>query len=101
MEEVAIDASLAIRHGFSYSPYSSLLSTAHMFMLPLEVVDPGGSLSMILSAMFNNKTPVGEGHGRWQGDGGIQLRLDCGDSHPSAGGRWWWQQWSGIGLWQR
>jgi hypothetical protein len=50
-KEVAIGASLAIRRGFSYSLYSCLLSSAHTFMLPLEVVDPCNSLSTSLVAM--------------------------------------------------
>jgi hypothetical protein len=60
-------------------------------MLPLEVVGPGGSLSTSLAATLNGKTPVGEERvclGRWHGDGGIQLRPDCGGAQPSAGGRW-------------
>ncbi len=69
-------ASLAIRHGFSYSTYSSLISSAHMFMLPLEAMGPGGSLSTSLATTFNGETPVVECPGRRHGDGGIQLRPD-------------------------
>jgi hypothetical protein len=41
-------ANLAIWRGFSYSLYSSLIFPAHTFMLPLEVMGPGGSLSTLL-----------------------------------------------------
>jgi hypothetical protein len=46
----------------------------YTFMLPLEVVDPGSSLSMLLLPPLNGETPVGEGilaGGR--GDGSRQL----------------------------
>jgi hypothetical protein len=96
MEEVAFGASLARRRGFSYSLYSSQLSSGYMFMLPLEVVDPGGSLLTSLFAVSNGETQVGECPGRQHGDGGIQLRLDGGGARPLAGGRWWWRRRSGT-----
>jgi hypothetical protein len=80
-------ASLAIRRGFSYSPYSSLIFLAHTFMLPLEVMGLGGSLSTSLAATLNGETPVGECPGRRHGDGGIQLRPDSGGAQPLGRGR--------------
>jgi hypothetical protein len=35
-------------------------------MLPLEVVGPGGSFSMLLMPRLTGRTPVGQGPGRWQ-----------------------------------
>jgi hypothetical protein len=83
-------ASLTIRRGFSYSPYSSLpysILPAHTFMLPLEVMGPGGSLSTSLETTLSGEMPVGECPGRQHGDGGIQLRPDGGGAWPSARGR--------------
>ncbi len=54
-------------------------------MLPLEVVAPGGSLSMLLSPRLNcemqAKSPLAGGNG----DGVIQLRPDDGSASSSAG----------------
>ncbi len=49
MKEVALVASLFIRHWFLFL-YILRYSLQYTLMLPLEVVDPGGSLSMLLVA---------------------------------------------------
>jgi hypothetical protein len=54
-------------------------------MLPLELVGPGGSLSMLLSPRPNGKMPVESSLAGGNGDGGIQLRLDDGGASSSAG----------------
>jgi hypothetical protein len=43
-------------------------------MMPLKVMDPGGSLSMLLSPLLKGKTPVREGI----------LAFGNGGGHPSA-----------------
>jgi hypothetical protein len=50
-------------------------------MLPLEMVDPGGSLSMLLSPRLKGETPVREGC--WQ----VAM---AGASPSAVGGQWQW-----------
>jgi hypothetical protein len=63
-------------------------------MLLLEVVGPGGSLSLLLSSRPNGEMPAEKSLAGGNGDGGIQLRPDDGSFSSSAGGQaaaaWWW-----------
>jgi hypothetical protein len=54
-------------------------------MLPLEVVGPGGSLSVLLSPRLNGEMPAESSLAGGNGDGGIQLRPDDGSASSSAG----------------
>ncbi len=67
--------------------YRIVNSPAHTFMLPLEVMGPGDSLSTSLATTLSGEMPVGECPGRRHGDGGLQLRPDGGGVRPSARGR--------------
>jgi hypothetical protein len=57
----------------------------HTVMPPLEVVGPGGSLSMLLLPHLNGEMPAEKSLA--SGDGGIQLQLDNGGAPSSAGRR--------------
>ncbi len=57
----------------------------HTFMPSLEMVGPGGGLSMLLSPRPNGEMPAEASLAG--GDGGIQLRPDNGGASSSAGGR--------------
>jgi hypothetical protein len=54
-------------------------------MLPLEVVGPDGSLSMLLSPRLNGEMPAESSLAGGNGDVGIQLRPDDGGTSSSAG----------------
>ncbi len=71
--------------GFSFSLYSSLLSSVYIHAA--LVVGPGASLSMLLVATPNGEMPVGECPGRPHGNSGIQLRPDGSGARPLSGGR--------------
>ncbi len=75
-----------LNHGYSL-PLHNINSCLmqYTFMLPLEVVGPGGSLSMLLSPRLNGEMPAESSLAGGNGDVGIQLRPDDGGASSSAG----------------
>jgi hypothetical protein len=55
-------------------------------MPPLEVMGPGGVLSMLLSPRLSGGMPAESSLAGGNDDGGIQLRPDGDDASSSAGG---------------
>ncbi len=76
-------------HGYSL-PLHNINSCLiqYTFMPPLEVMGPGGGLSMLLSLHLRGGMPAESSLAGGNGDGGIQLRPDNGGTSSSAGGGW-------------
>ncbi len=63
-------------------------------MLPLEVMGPGGGLSMLLLPRLTGEMPAESSLAGGNSDGSTQMRLDDGGAPSSAGG-WGRQRGSG------